>query len=144
MTIVSCSSARENPSQNNRESRPSDKMHDQRAKPTLALVTISEARLDIHATVGVVFVAEASLTHLRSVQPVCVFDSQRLCQVSQDCARQIVQSLVNAVGQVIENAIKTRYPINDASQPSKGVVARAVGSAGLIRRCYLYEILADL
>lgn len=119
-------------------------VRDQRPMLTLALVTISEARLDIHATVGVIFVAKASLTHLCGVQPVCVFDTQRLCQVSQDCARKIVQSLVNAVGQVVENSIKTRYPIDDASQSSKRVVARAVGSARLIRRCDLYEILADL
>ena len=110
----------------------------------MALVAISEARVYVHTTTGVVFIAEASLAHLGSVQPVCVFDSQGLCQISQDCAREIVQSLVNAVGQVVENAIETWYSIDDASQPSERVVARAIGTAGLVRRCDLDEILSNL
>lgn len=65
---------------------------------TLALVAISEARIDIHVTVGVIFVAEAALAHLCGIQAVCVFDSQSLRQVAQYCAREIVQSLVNTVG----------------------------------------------
>lgn len=65
---------------------------------TLALVAISEARLDIHATVWVIFVAEAALAHLCGVQAVRVFDPQSLREVPQYCAREIVQSLVNTVG----------------------------------------------
>lgn len=111
---------------------------------TLSLVPISEARVDIHATVGVVFIAEASLAHLCSVKAVCVLDSQSLCQVPQNCAREIVQSLVNTVGQVVENSRKTRYPIDDAAQPSERVATRAAGAAGLVCGCDLYEILPDL
>lgn len=82
---------------------------------TSTFVAIGEARVDIHATVGVVFIAEASLAHLCSVQAVCIFDSQSLCQVSQYCAGEIVQPLVNAVGQVVEYSTETWYPIDDAA-----------------------------
>lgn len=111
---------------------------------TSALVAIGEARVDIHATVGVVFIAEASLAHLRRVKAVCIFDPQSLCQVPQYCAREIVQPLVNAVGQVVEYSIETWYPIDDAAQPPERVVTRAARVAGLVRRRDLYEILPDL
>lgn len=111
---------------------------------TSSFVAISEARVDVHATVGVVFIAKASLAHLCSVKAVRVLDSQSLRQVPKNCSREIVQSLVDTVGQVVENAIETWYPIDDAPQPSEGVVTRAAGVAGLVRWCDLYEILPDL